>query len=286
MATAALLSGFALVIAAQRLAPISGPPLYDGVVVEDPYKWLSPPTGFPGGARSASASGSVRGSLSPDLSLGTPEQPPQAQVFAGQGYLAMPAGTTSISVSIAPVVPSAQPADGVIAGNVYRFSLTSQSGAAIVGQPDGGATIALRGPPNLASATIERLNGSTWSPLRTEPAGVPHMFTAVVTDFGDFALVAPSGWVPAAPGGNAPGPAGPGASEASPDPFGSAGSETTNGSGPSLLPIVAATLALMLVVAGVAYALRRKPIRPSGDRQPPRPGSARRIRKKPPRRRR
>jgi len=89
LALAALAAGLGLVVAAQRLAPISGPPLYDGVVVEDEYKWLSPPAGYQGGAPSAAATVPVQGGQSPNVAVATSEQPPQAQVFAGAGYLDM-----------------------------------------------------------------------------------------------------------------------------------------------------------------------------------------------------
>ena len=296
LAIAALVCGFGVVVAAQHVAPFAGPPLYDGVVVEDPYKWLSPPSGFAGGAQSAAASGAVQGAKNPDLSVGTPEQPPQAQVFAGQGYLVMPPGTTTINVSIQPVPPPAQPTDGVLAGNVYRFSLTSQSGATISGQASGGVTIVLRGPPSLPSARIERLAGGSWTALKTDPAGTPHMFIAAVTDFGDFAIVAPPGWAPASPGPAGPvkagpagpvnaGPAGPGAtaSTASTDSTGgSAGSATW------VLLIAGVALALAVtVVAGVLLARRRRPAVAVPSHRRPRPGpSVNPYRRRPPRRRR
>jgi hypothetical protein len=290
LALAALVCGLVVVVAAQRLAPIAGPPLYDGVVVADEYKWLSPPPGYAGGAQSAADSGAVQGGQSPNLAVGTSEQPPQAQVFAGQGFLSMPPGTLSISVSIAPVQPATQPAGGVIAGNVYRFSLTSQSGGAISGQASGGVTIILRGPASLPTATIERLDGGTWNPLPTDPAGVPDMFTAVVTDFGDFALIAPPGWVPVKAGRTAPvnaGPAAPG-SAASPSPAGSSGGPAE--SGPPILVIAAVALALViLLVAGVLFWLRRRPAGPVPPRRSPPPPpykrSARAPQKRPTRRR-
>jgi hypothetical protein len=261
LALGAMACGLVVIVAAQRLAPIAGPPLYDGVIVEDPYRWLSPPAGYPGGAQGASASGDVQGTQSPNMSAGTAEQPPQAQVFAGQGYLVMPAGTATIKVSIEPVQPAAQPGDGVIAGNVYRFSLTSQNGGAISGDPTGGVTIVLRGPANLQSATIERFSGSTWTPLQTDPAGSPNMFTAVVTDFGDFALVVPAGWVPASPGPAVPvevGPAGPQVT-----PTTTPGSETASptDSGPPVLLIagLAVGLALVLIVGFAIWLRSRRP---------------------------
>jgi hypothetical protein len=293
LALAALVCGFGVVVAAQRLAPIAGPPLYDGVVVEDPYKWLSPPAGFAGGAQSASDSGAVQGDKNPDLSVFTPEQPPQAQVFAGQGYLVMPPGTTTIKVSIQPVPATAPPSDGVIAGNVYSFSLTNQDGAALSGSSGGGVTIVLRGPPNLPSATIERLAGGSWTQLQTDPAGTPHMFTAVVTDFGDFAIVAPPGWVPAhegSSGSSAAGPAGPGASTSGASTSGAPGSSSagSSGSGPPLAAIVGIAFALAVIIGvGVLLARRGTPLAPStSSRQPRFRPPVQPDRGRPPRRRR
>jgi len=293
LALAALVCGFGVVVATQRLAPIAGPPLYDGVVVEDPYKWLSPPAGFSGGVQSAAASGAVQGDKNPDLSVYTPEQPPQAQVFAGQGYLVMPAGTTTINVSIKPVPAAAQPSDGVIAGNVYRFSLTNQNGAALSGSSGGGVTIVLRGPPNLPSATIERLAGGSWTVLQTDPAGTPHMFTAVVTDFGDFAIVAPPGWVPVhegSSGSGAAGPAGPGASASGASASGAPGNSSTGSgeSGPPLAAIVGIAFALAVIIGvGVLLARRSAPLAPStSSRQPRSRPPVQPDRGRPPRRRR
>ncbi len=79
----ALAIGLAIVVAAQRLAPIGGPPLYDGVIVEAPYVWLSPPAGFPGGAQGVEQTIPVQGGQSPDIGIGTSENPPQAQLVRG-----------------------------------------------------------------------------------------------------------------------------------------------------------------------------------------------------------
>ena len=194
LGAAALISGLAVVVIAQRLAPIPGPPLYDGVVVEDPYVWLAPPPGLHGGAQSAQESDPVSGV---GFGVGTPEQPPQAQVIADLGSLDLPNGSTSINVSIKPVAPPAvQPQDGVIAGNVYRIGVTNQSGATIGVASDGRVTMLLRGPASLPSATIELFSGGTWTDLDTQSAGVPDMYTTLLSSFGDYALVAPSGWVP------------------------------------------------------------------------------------------
>jgi hypothetical protein len=206
--------GIVVAVAAQRLAPIAGPPLYDGVIVEAPYLWLSPPAGHSGGARGITQTIQVQGSQSPDVGVGTSENPPQIGIFAGAGDLKLPPDTSSIRVSIEPVPAPAQPSAGVIAGNVYRVSLTNQNGLAVTAQASGGATIELRGPIDSSNATVERFAGSLWVPLASDSVGVPNMYTAVVTDFGDFAIVAQPGWTPAPDGGGGGG--GSGASDARP----------------------------------------------------------------------
>jgi hypothetical protein len=110
LAALALICGLVVVAIAQRLAPVGGPPLYDGVVVADPYKWLSPPPGLSGGAQSVVQSIPLAGGQDGEIAIGTLEVPPQAQVIADFGSLDLPAGTTTITVSVAPVpVPDVQP---------------------------------------------------------------------------------------------------------------------------------------------------------------------------------
>jgi hypothetical protein len=206
--------GIVVAIAAQRLAPIAGPPLYDGVIVEAPYIWLSPPAGHSGGAQGITQTIQVQGGQSPDFGVSTSENPPQIGLFAGAGDLQLPPDTSSIRVSIEPVPVPALPSAGVIAGNVYGVSLTNQNGLAVTGQASGGVTIELRGPIDSSNATIERFTGSQWVPLASDSVGVPNMYTAAVTDFGDFAMVAQPGWTPAPDGGD--GGTGGGASDAMP----------------------------------------------------------------------
>jgi hypothetical protein len=204
LGTAAVIGGLVVVVLAQRLVPVARP-LYDGVVVEDPYAWLSPPPGLAGGAKSAQETDSVNGV---GFGVGTPEQPPQAQVISDFGSLDLPSGTTSVTVTIKPVPsPSVQPADGVIAGNVYSIELTNQRGAEVGISSGGQVTMLLRGPTSLPSATIELFSGGAWSDLQTESAGVPDMYTTLLSAFGDYALVAPQGWLPAGVKGTPPTPA-------------------------------------------------------------------------------
>jgi len=191
LAFAAFVAGLAIAIVAQHVAPLAGPPLHDGVVVTDPYRWLSPPPGQLGGAQGVSATVAVQGD-SPVVAIATPEDPPQAQVFAAPGTLALPQGTTSLKLSIDPIAPSGEPQDGTIAGNEYRIVVATQTGAAVAGKVGDDVSVVIRGPANVPDATIERFSDTGWQPLPTDSSGLPDTFLAVVTDFGDFALVVPS----------------------------------------------------------------------------------------------
>ncbi len=182
--------GMALSVLARTAMPIVGPPLYDGVVVVEPYRYLVPPPGGRGGPLSASATEALDHGASPLTAIATGEQPPQAQIFATPGALTLPAGTTSIKLSIAPIPAEGQPADGHIVGNVYRILVTNQDGAAISAPAAQKVTVVLRGPGALAAATIERFTpAGGWQPIETQDAGFGSTFLAVVTEFGDFALV-------------------------------------------------------------------------------------------------
>lgn len=292
LASMALICGLVVVAIAQRLAPVGGPPLYDGVVVADPYKWLSPPPGLSGGAQSVVQAIPLAGGQDGELAIGTLEVPPQAQVIADFGSLDLPAGTTTITVSVAPVpAPDVLPPKGVVAGNVYQLSVTNQRSAVVGIQAGSKVTMLFRGPTSLPSATIEYFSGGSWTAVPTDPAGIPDMFTAVVGSFGEYALVAPSGWVPAgerslpsassvataeataagpAASATLAGPAASATAAASSAPVesvGAVGTPTpagnTGGSGSSLPPIAAAVIALLVVVAAALVLLR--PIKPPRD---------------------
>jgi DoxX-like family len=124
--------GIVVAIAAQRLAPIAGPPLYDGVIVEAPYIWLSPPAGHSGGAQGITQTIQVQVGQSPDFGLSTSENPPQIGLFAGAGDLQLPPDTSSIRVSIGPVPVPALPSAGVIAGNQVIGTLEILGGIGLV----------------------------------------------------------------------------------------------------------------------------------------------------------
>lgn len=209
----------AAVLVVQLLAPLPGPPLYDGVIPVDAYRWLSPPPGQHGGATGTSVVLPVSGSSSPLITLATAEVPPQASLFAQPGALTMPAGTTSLTVSITPVPPDAPPSDGHIAGNVYRITVATQAGEPVTAPASAEVTVVLRHPDiTVSDAAVSLLTNGAWQPLKSDPT-LAGSFVAIVTTFGDFALISPgpgpssaavasSGGATAAPATTAPSPTG------------------------------------------------------------------------------
>ena len=269
-AIATLVLGLGLAAAAARLAPLPGPPLYDGVVPVEAYRWLTPPPGEHGGAEGASQVFQISGGASPLVALATPELTPQAQLFAAPGALTLPPGTTEITVSITPVEPASLPTDGHISGNVYRITILNQAGVPATALASATVSVVLRSPNATSStATMALLQDGTWQPLKTDAAGQGAQFLSVVTTFGDFALTEPG---PAGSGGPAPtaGPSGPlPSSPATPAPS-AAGEQGTDSGKPSVTLI--AGVAIALVLAGLlasAFFPRRKP-RGTTRRPPPR----------------
>jgi hypothetical protein len=181
-----------LIVAARLLVP-SAPPLYDGVVPLEAYRWLDPPPpGQHGGAKGATAVIPVQGGKSPLVAVATPELQPQAQILAPPEGLALPPGAKTINVSIEPIPAEGIPADGHLDGNVYRFTVTDQDRAPITAPASARVSVVLRAADATASeATIERFVDGTWQPSKTSSEGFGATFLTIATDFGDFAVVAP-----------------------------------------------------------------------------------------------
>ena len=193
--------GLVVAAAVQMAGPTLRPPLYDGVVNVEPYRFLQPLGTEAGGALTATRTIAVQGSLSPALAVGTPEQPPQAQLIAGSGALAMPAGTTSLTVTITPVAPAAAPLTGAVAGNVYRVSVVNQAGVAVAPAPGTEVTFALRDPGSTGLMRIEILTAGSWQALPTVSAAVSGTYeTSGIAAFGDVALIETGGTGGAATG--------------------------------------------------------------------------------------
>ena len=185
-----VLVGAMIALGAQVMAPV-GVPLYDGVAVQEPYRHLHPTGDQPGTPASFSSSPAVAGATSPQVVAATTEVPPQAQLVVLPDGLILTPGATALMVSIAPVDPPAVPAGGRIAGNVYRFSVTDQSGTPLAIKPcEGCISLVMRAPEDTAGeARLQRYANGIWSDVETIHAGVLGMYSTNPTVLGDYAIV-------------------------------------------------------------------------------------------------
>lgn len=192
-ATALFVLGAGLVlIVGARLALPAAPPLYDGIMPLEPYLWLDPPPGHPGGAKGATADIAIRNGKSPLVALATPELEPQAQIFATPQGLTVQAGARSIHVSIEPVPSEGAPTAGHVDGNVYRIRLVDDRGVAVTAPASARVSVVLRATdPAQGEATVAQFANGSWQTLKTSSAGFGGSFIAVVTEFGDFAVIVP-----------------------------------------------------------------------------------------------
>lgn len=181
--------GLVMMGTAQVVRPVEVP-LFDGVVVVDPYRYLSPPPGGDGSPTSAKATLPTEAGKSPSFAVYTSEMPPQAELLAKGGELDTGPESTSVTVTIDPIPPPASSSQETIAGNVYRIKIVDQSGAAMAIAPGQTITLAVRGPAGTAvDAAIARFEAGAWQPLSTGPSGLQDLFLSNVNAFGDFALL-------------------------------------------------------------------------------------------------
>jgi hypothetical protein len=264
------LGGGLLMAALARILVPGAPPLYDGVVINEPYKWLEPPPGAEGGAQGATGTAALENGASPLIALATPEQPPQAQVFAPPGALVLPPGTTSLLLSITPIPTEGTPGSGHLAGNVYRISITNQAGVPTTAPPEAYVSVVMRGPEDVLEATMARFKDGAWNELDTSHAGYTSGFLSIVTEFGDFGLIAPGPSATSSAGSATPA----GTSVATQKPTATPGTEpgTTGGPSPLLLILLGAGA---VGVAGGAFLVYRSISKPL---PPPRRGGRRRRR--------
>jgi hypothetical protein len=197
----ALVAGLAVVALAQATAPRTSPPLYDGVIVQETYRWLQPPSCQPGGPTALQTLQPVAQGTSPGFAASTDEQPPQAQLLVAPNSLPLPEGTTGLQLEVTAVDPPPLPSGQEIAGNAYRISMATQSGAAVTIPASAGVTVILRGPMGIPTPVIGLYADGAWHELTTDPTGgVPHTYQAVITGLGTFALLVPAGTTIPCPG--------------------------------------------------------------------------------------
>ena len=183
-------------------------PLYDGVVVTEPYVFLHPGPGEAGGPSSFSEVFDVIGGESPILSAGTGESPPQASVYGNQGDLVVGSTVTSFKIDIDPIEPPDQPKDGNLAGNVYDISVTDQLGMPVVPTPGGGFSVVLRQPEDISGkATMALFVDGEWRFVESRDAGSRGFYVSTPPELGVFALIVGGSDLPTLPPLSPPTPA-------------------------------------------------------------------------------
>ncbi len=173
-----------------RVLPTGSPPIYDGVCIANPYETLG---GSPAPAPVSKTFPAQ--STFPASEIFTGETPPQAQLLMQAGSFD---NTETLMLSITAVQPpSIRPPNGTIEGNVYRFSVLSPTGAELQPRASLPVYIVLRGTRSVPAPTIDRFDGTAWTPLSTVNAGCGNTFEAQSTRLGEFAAVSRPGTTPA-----------------------------------------------------------------------------------------
>jgi hypothetical protein len=186
-----------------RFLPAGSPPIYDGQCIANPYEMLGGSPAPEPATKTFPAASSF-----PAAEVLTGETPPQAQILIEPGTFD---NSTPVTLSITPVpAPGIKPPHGTVEGNVYRFSAVNSSGTEL--QPLSASLavfVILRGLSSSPAPTIDRFNGTTWTPLATLNAGCGNTFEVTASQLGDFAAVKPGGGgggtTPPASGGGIPG---------------------------------------------------------------------------------
>ena len=208
-----------------RFLPEGSPPIYDGQCIADPYVTL----GSSPAPKAATVTYPASKSF-PAADVYTPETPPQAQILMEPGTFD---DATPVTVSITAVpAPAAKPPNGTIEGNVYRFSAVSATGVELEPRSTALAVyIFLRGLRSVPPPTIDRFNGTSWTPLATLNSGCGNTFEAIPATMGDFAAVGPAG------GGATPQP---------------------SGGSISAVVIIGGLVVLLIIVVAVLFTLERR----------------------------
>jgi hypothetical protein len=190
---AALLLGLAAAVTLH--GRVAGPPIYDGIVVPpEPYRWESPPPNLradnkpplSGQATLPVLNGQVAGG-------GVQTDDNQVVIYFGPGTFKAPAGTQTVTCTIAPdPSPPSPPSGAEIRGNVYRIGCVAQPG----GTPLTLAStyhLTLRFPAG-AFKEIQYNDGTSWRALTTLRSSGGDPYAGVnAPGFGEYAATAPTG---------------------------------------------------------------------------------------------
>jgi len=180
-----ILVAVAALSAVLRVLPGGSPPIFDGNCIADPYRFL-------GGSPAPQPVSKVfsAGTAFPTSEVFTIESPPQAQLLMEAGSFDT---STSVTISITPVpAPSVKPPNGVIEGNVYRYAALTPAGTELEPKAALPVTIVLRATSSVPAPTVDRFDGTTWTPLQTFNSGCGNTFELTTSRLGEFAAVGPS----------------------------------------------------------------------------------------------
>lgn len=203
-AIAAALSALGI---AWALTPMSGPPLYDGLILgNDPYRYVSPPPGHrPTPAPTAArVQVPIQDGLLAPFTVGTKERPPQAQVSGSTRAFRVTGGAATASVTVVPLTPDvAAPAGDRYDGNVYRLSI-SVNGNELSELPGATVLAALRGTGSKGQPVFGLHTANGWSLQKPIATGTQGVYAAQIPSTGEIALLLPLRSAAAATGGGFP----------------------------------------------------------------------------------
>jgi len=191
---------FGLAAAALLHGRLAAPPVYDGIVVPpEPYRWESPPPNLRAGNKPPLSGDTTLPVLNGQVAGGGVQTGDnQVVIYFGPGTFKAPAGSQTVTCTIAPDPSPPAPPPGVeIRGNVYRIGCVAQPGGAPVVLAST-YHLTLRFPPG-AFKEIQVNDGSGWRALTTlrAPGGDPYA-SVNAPGFAEYAATAPTG--AAAPG--------------------------------------------------------------------------------------
>ncbi len=197
-----LVAGLAVVAAA--LINGKAVPIYDGIGNPDePYRYVSPPasqkrsTSPPTDAAGLFNISDLTNNLN-GLYVSSNETGPQVAVNLGENSLILSPEAKTVDIKAVPLAPTVQPSDGTIAGNVYRLTITPNTGTVEFRFLANSSTsyIDLRLPQGFLSQPVmehKPVNGS-WMRVGTSQVG-NDIYEAQLSDVGDYALVIPKSTV-------------------------------------------------------------------------------------------
>ena len=174
----------------------TGLPLYDGLgLPQEPYRYLQPPRGQPNGLPPTAIHRAliVAHGNSPIYKVSTGESPPQAYFIMQYRALKILPGVRRIVIDVIAVPPPAPPPSGSkFDGNIYRYSVTTSSGAPVPLRGGPKVGVELRGTGTPGTPTVAQYVGGQWVKLPTLVLLGTNYYLTNVRSLGNFTLLLPA----------------------------------------------------------------------------------------------